>query len=169
MPKTAIITIRSIEALMREHEDHKRKNLAEMLATMSDGFFVYQADDDEKILYANPPVLDIFGCETMEEFYNLVGESFQGLVHPEDIKRVQWEIHEQVKRSETNMDYICYRIIRKDGSIRWIDDCGHLAGSGMGKDKKLFYVSISDITDTIPEVQKEKLMTQSGLFNKEQS
>lgn len=94
-------------------------------------------------------------------------ESFQGLVHPDDIRRVQWEIHEQVKRSETNMDYICYRIIRKDGSIRWIDDCGHLAGSGIDNDKKLFYVSISDITNTISEVQKEKLVMQSGLFNKE--
>ncbi len=164
-PKTAIITIRSIEALMREREDHRRSNMAEMLATMSEGFFVYQATGDEKILYANPKVLHIFGCETMEEFYQLVNSSFQTLVHPEDIKRVQWEIREQVKRSETKMDFIRYRIIRKDGSIRWIDDCGHLDGSGIGEDKKLFYVFISDITDTISEVQKEKLITQSKLFN----
>ena len=39
---------------------------------------------------------------------------------------------------------------------------------GIGNDKKLFYVSISDITNTISEVQKEKLMAQSGLFNKGQ-
>lgn len=166
MPRTAIITIRSIEALMREREDHKRENMAEMLATMSDGFFVYQAADDEKILYANPPVLDIFGCETIEEFNQLVNSSFKSFVHPEDRNRVQWEINEQIKRSETNMDYICYRIIRKDGSIRWIDDCGHLEGSGVGKDKKLFYVFISDITNTISDVQKNKLITQSGLFNR---
>ena len=31
---------------------------------------------------------------------------------------------------------------------------------------RLFYVSISDITDTISDVQKEKLITQSMLFNK---
>lgn len=164
-PKTAIITIRSIEVLMREREDHKRQNMAEMLATLSDGFFIYRATDDEKILYANPPVLKMFGCETMDEFRTLVKNSFQGLVHPEDLERVQWEIHEQVKHSDTKMDYICYRIIRKDGSIRWIDDIGHLEDTDSSEDTKLFYVFISDITDTMPEVQKKKLITQSRHFN----
>ena len=160
-PKTAIITIRSIEALMRERENRKRENMAEMLATLSDGFFIYRATDDEKILYANPPVLKMFGCETMDEFRVLVKNSFQGLVYPEDLKRVQWEIHEQVKYSDKNMDYICYRIMRKDGSIRWIDDIGHLEDSGSNEDTKLFYVFISDITDTMSDVQKNKLITQS--------
>ena len=164
-PKTAIITIRSIEALMRERENRKRENMAEMLATLSDGFFIYRATDDEKILYANPPVLKMFGCETMDEFRVLVKNSFQGLVYPEDLKRVQWEIHEQVKYSDKNMDYICYRIMRKDGSIRWIDDIGHLEDSGSNEDTKLFYVFISDITDTMSDVQKNKLITQSKHFN----
>ncbi|MBR5126954.1 MAG: EAL domain-containing protein [Roseburia sp.] len=164
-PKIAIITIRSIEALMREREDHKRQNMAEMLATLSDGFFIYRATEDEKILYANPPVLKMFGCETMDEFRDLVNNSFQGLVYPEDLNRVQWEIHEQVKHSDTNMDYIRYRIMRKDGSIRWIDDIGHLEDSGSSDDTKLFYVFISDITDTITDIQKNKLMTQSKHFN----
>ena len=94
-----------------------------------------------------------------------INNSFQGLVYPEDLNRVQWEIHEQVKHSDTNMDYIRYRIIRKDGSIRWIDDIGHLEDSGSSDDTKLFYVFISDITDTITETQKRKLITQSKHFN----
>ncbi|MBQ8278905.1 MAG: EAL domain-containing protein [Roseburia sp.] len=164
-PKTATITIRSIEALMREKEDRKRQNMAEMLANMSDGFFIYRATDDERILYANPPVLKLFGCDTMDEFRELVDDSFQGIVHPEDLNRVQWEIHEQVKHSETNMDFIRYRIIRKDGEVRWIDDCGHLEDSGSSEDAKLFYVFVADITDSMTEVQKNKLITQSKHFN----
>ena len=164
-PKTATITIRSIEALMREKEDRKRQNMAEMLANMSDGFFIYRATSDEKILYANPPVLKIFGCETMDEFRELVENSFQGLVYPEDLNRVQWEIHEQVKHSDSNMDFIRYRIVRKDGEMRWIDDCGHLEDSDSGEDTRLFYVFISDITDTMTEEQKEKLIAQSKRFN----
>lgn len=165
MPKTAIITIRSIEALMREREDHKHQNMAEMLATLSDGFFIYNATGGEEILYANPPVMKMFGCDTMDEFRVLVKNSFQGLVHPEDLNRVQWEIHEQIVHSDTKMDYICYRIIRKDGSIRWIDDIGHLEDSGSSGDAKIFYVFISDITDTISEERKNKLITQSKHFN----
>ena len=150
---------------MREKEDRKRSNMAEMLANMSDGFFIYRATSDEKILYANPPVLTLFGCKTMDEFRELVSNSFQGLVHPEDLNRVQWEIHEQVKHSDSNMDFIRYRIIRKDGEIRWIDDCGHLEDSDSGEDARLFYVLISDVTDSMTEEQKEKIIAQSKRFN----
>ena len=103
----------------------------------------------------------------MEEFKELVHGSFQGVVHPEDLKRVQWEIHEQVKHSDTNMDFIRYRITRKDGEERWIDDCGHLEEVENGGTDKLFYVFVSDITDSMTEVQKQKLITQSKHFNEQ--
>lgn len=164
-PKTAIITVRSIEALMREKEDRKRQSMASMMTNMSDGFFVYKADEAETILYANRPVLKMFGCKNMEELREHIHDSFQGIVHPEDLNRVQWEIHEQVKHSDTNMDFIRYRIIRKDGEIRWIDDCGHLEDAGNDDKEKVFYVFIYDVTERMTEAQKEKLITQSKYFN----
>ena len=163
--KTAIMTIRSIEALMREQEEQKYQNMTEMLANMSEGFFIYKATGDEKILYANPRVLKIFGCKTFEEFGELVNYSFQGMVHPEDLKRVEWEIHQQVKHSEHKMDFIRYRIIRKDGQVRWLDDCGHLEDSDSNVGDKLFYVFISDATEEISEQQKEKLLKMSENHN----
>lgn len=158
VPKTAIMTIQSIEALMREKEENRRQNIAHALTNMSEGFFIYRAAKGEQILYANPMACKIFGCSTLEEFRELVGNSFCGMVHPEDLKRVEWEIQEQIRNSSRNMDFILYRIIRRDGEIRWIDDCGHLENSGNGEDEKLFYVFISDVTDTITEQQKEKLL-----------
>lgn len=166
VPKTAIMMIRSIDALMQEEEEHRRQNMAATLANMSDGFFIYRATDDEKILYANPTVLDIFGCDTMDEFRALVNNSFKGMVHPEDLNRVEWEINEQIERSDSNMDYIRYRIKRKDGQIRWIDDCGHLEDSDSDDEKKLFYVFISDITNTISMVEKEKLLNLNHYYQK---
>ncbi len=157
-PKTAIMTIRSIEALMREKEEQKHQDMAKTLANMSDGFLIYQALGDEKILYANPTVLKIYGCKTMEEFRELVHDSFQGMVYPADRNRVNWEIQEQVKQSDRKLDFIRYRIVRKDGEIRWIDDCGHLEDSDSDKDSKLFYVFISDVTEDITEQQKRKLL-----------
>lgn len=166
VPKTAIMTIRSIEALMREKEEAKYRNMAEILVNMSEGFFVYQAEGEEQILYANPTVLKIFGCNTLEEFKELVGNSFQGMVYPEDRKRVNWEIQEQVKQTDRKMDFIRYRIVRKDGEVRWIDDCGHLEDSEVSVGSKLFYVFISDVTEDITKQQKEKLLEQSARYNR---
>lgn len=163
-PKTAIAMIQSVEGLIREEEERTRQNMATLLATMSDGFFIYRATDDEKILYANPTVLDIFGCDTMDEFRDLVDNSFKGMVHPEDLNRVEWEINEQIARSDSNMDCVRYRITRKDGEIRWIDDWGHLEDSDSDDEKKLFYVFISDITDKITKVEQDKLLNMSRFY-----
>lgn len=166
IPKTATMTIRSIESLMREKESNRRKNMAAMLETMSDGFFIYMADGDEHLVYANPRVVHLFGCKTPAEFKELTSNTFPGLVHPEDLNRVQWEIHSQVKESDRNMDYIRYRIIRKDGEVRWIDDVGHLETSEYIDGPKMFYVFIQDVTDELTEAEKEYLISESERFNK---
>ena len=166
IPKTATMTIRSIESLVRERESNRHQYMARMLETMSDGFFIYLAEGDERLLYANPPVVQLFGCRNSEEFKALTNDTFPGLVHPEDLNRVQAEIHSQVKESDRNMDYIRYRIIRKDGSVRWIDDVGHLETSEYIDGPKMFYVFISDVTDSITEVEKNALINQSKHYNK---
>lgn len=164
-PKTAVMTIRNIDKAMREEEEQRQKRIADSLASMSDGFFIYRAMEDEHILYANPALMDIFGCESMGELMELVGRSFQGIVHPDDLKRVEWEIRHQIQRSEGKLDYVQYRIIRKDGQIRWVDDYGHLESSKWGEENRLFYVFLKDITDTIPSAQKEKLLHANDLHN----
>ena len=165
IPKTATMTIRSIESIMREKESNKRKNMSAMLETMSDGFFIYLAKDEERILYANPRVVQLFGCRTATEFKELTKNSFQGLVHPDDLKRVEWEIHSQVKESDRNMDYIRYRIVRKDGEVRWIDDVGHLESAEYIEGPSMFYVFIQDVTDEMTEAEKEYLIAESARFN----
>lgn len=163
-PKTAVITIRSIDKIMKEEEERRQIRMAESLASMSDAFFIYRAIDDERIMYANPAVMEIFGCSSMTEFMEHVKYSFQGIVHPEDLERVEWEIENQIRNSEGNMDYVQYRIIRKDGQIRWVDDCGHLENSKWGEEHRLFYVFIKDITDSITDVQKEKLLNSNQFY-----
>lgn len=167
IPKTAVITIRSIDNIIKEEEEKRQMRMAESLASMSDGFFIYRAIEDERILYANPAVMEIFGCVTMEEFMALVNNSFKGLVHPEDLERVEWEIENQIESSEENMDYVQYRIIRKDGQIRWVDDCGHLENSEWGEEHRLFYVFIKDITDSITSIQKEKMLKSNQFYQNE--
>ena len=97
----------------------------------------------------------------------LVGCSFRGMVHPEDLDRVEWEIEHQIRNSAGNMDYVQYRIIRRDGQVRWLDDCGHLETSKWGEEHRLFYVFIKDITDSLTSVQKEKLLHSNQFYRQD--
>lgn len=165
--KTAIMVIRSVDTIMHESEDTRRKRMAESLASMSDGFFIYQASGDEKILYANPKILEIYGCDTVEEFKEHVNRSFRGMVHPDDLARIEGEIKDQIITSDQRMDFIQYRIIRKDGEIRWMNDYGHLESASIGAGGDLFYVFLNDVTDTLPVVQKNKLLSLNKYYQTE--
>ena len=48
------------------------------------GFFVYEYGGEERIVYADENVLNIYDCATFEEFMDFTGGSFKGMVHPED-------------------------------------------------------------------------------------
>ena len=107
------------------------------------GFFIYNADKEEKILFADENVIHLFGCETFEQFLELTGGSFQGMVHPDDLHKIENQIQAQTMFGERRHDYVRYRIIRKDGLIRYIEDFGHLLHNEEGK--SFFYVFIVDV------------------------
>ena len=71
---------------------------------MPGGFFIYRATGNEDILYANKSMLKIFNCQTMEEFREITGNSFRGLVHPEDIEGVERSIREQISGNYEAME-----------------------------------------------------------------
>ena len=117
----------------------------EMGEHMPGGFFIYKSEPPEEVLYANKPVLDIYGCESLEDFKKLTGATFRGMVHPEDYSRISDFIVEHIKTSDEHMDYVEYRIVRKDGAVRWVDDYfHHLNTDAFGE---VYTVFISDITE----------------------
>ncbi len=77
---------------------------------MPGGFFIYKAAKPEELLYSNKATLDIYGCETMDEFKELTGYTFEGMVYPEDYENIVASIDEQVKNHDDNFDYVEYRI-----------------------------------------------------------
>ncbi|MBR5967590.1 MAG: GGDEF and EAL domain-containing protein [Lachnospiraceae bacterium] len=107
------------------------------------GFFVYEAEGEEKILFADQNVIELYGCKTFDEFFEYVGGSFQGMVHPEDLHKIENQIQAQTVFGEKRHDYVRYRIITKKGEIRFIEDFGHL----LHYDEKnsFFYVFIVDV------------------------
>ena len=128
----------------------------EFLDEMPGGFFIYQAYGNEEILYANKAVLRIFHCDTYAEFLSLTGHSFRGLVHPDDLEEVEKSIWEQIAQSQYDLDYVEYRIIQKDGQIRWIEDFGHFLHSDYAGD--IFYVFAADTTEKKQRQYEEKTL-----------
>ena len=121
---------------------------------MPGGFFIYKATGNEELLYANKAVFKIFGCETLEEFKQLTGYTFKGMLYPDDYEKVSVSIVDQIEKSQGNLDYVEYRIVRKDGKIRWLDDYGHYVNSDVYGG--LFYVFISDITEKRVQMEADK-------------
>ena len=111
---------------------------------MPGGFFIYRAYGDEEILYANDFLIEIFGCKNLNEFKELTGYTFKGMVHPDDWEKVESSIAHQIAVDERNIDYVEYRITRKDGKIIWLDDYGRLVHTKSYGD--VFYVFVRDIT-----------------------
>ena len=107
------------------------------------GFFIYENDEDERILFADDNIIKMFGCETLEEFREYVGNSFKGMVHPDDLHKIENQIQAQTMFGEKRHDYVRYRIITKKGDTRYIEDFGHLLHGVNGK--SYFYVFIVDV------------------------
>ena len=112
---------------------------------MPGGFFIYKAETPDELLYANQAVLNIFGCENLEEFKELTGFTFKGIVHPDDYEIISASITDQIAKSNDELDRVEYRIIRKDGQVRWVDDYGHYTETDSYGG--IYYVFISDITE----------------------
>ena len=121
---------------------------------MPGGFFIYKAEEPEELIYANKPVFDIFGCADLNEFKELTGFTFRGMVRPDDYDSITASIVQQIDTSEDQMDYAEYRITRKDGRIRWVDDYGHYC---MTKTYGgIYVVFISDITEKREQRETDK-------------
>ena len=118
------------------------------------GFFIYRAGGNEEIIYVNDAMLHLFRCDTIEEFKELTGNSFRGIVHPDDLERVEAYIARQIGNDFQGLDYVEYRITRKDGEICWVEDFGHLVHDETEGD--IFYVFISDITERIQKLDRER-------------
>ena len=140
--------------------------LARFMDEMPGGFLIYRADRGEEIIYANRGMLRICQCDTMEDFRAFTGGSFRGLVHPEDLEAVEKSIWAQIAASQYDLDYVEYRIHRKDGTVRWIEDYGHFVHvDGVGD---IFYVFLGDATEKRDRMLLERDLLIGENMEKEQ-
>ncbi len=139
---------------MRERKKAERDSLVlseqtfpiieQITAGMPGGFFIYHADGDKRLIYANRALIRIYGCADLSDFQAYTGYTFPGLVYPEDLEMTERSIQQQLLTGG-DMDYVEYRIVRKDGEVRWIEDYGHFVHTERYGD--LFYVFVEDATE----------------------
>ena len=106
------------------------------------GVLVYRADKTEEILYANSWLIHMFGCRDMVDFMAVTGGTFKSFVHPCDEEKVEKDIERQISSGADVFDYVNYRIVTKDGTVKTVEEFGHrLQVPGIGP---VFYVFFLD-------------------------
>ncbi len=129
---------------MNNREEYIKTSIGGLIPTgLPGGFFVYEAEGEEKMLFAETNVIKMYGCETYEEFYDYIGGTFKGMVHPDDLSAIEDQIQAQTMLGDKRHDYVRYRILTKQGEERYVEDFGHLLHWMNGK--SFFYVFIVDV------------------------
>lgn len=132
----------------RRHGQAESVDALEQMELMAEllpgGFFVYHADGGEELITFNEELLKIFKCKNKEEFIELTGNSFKGMVHLDDLGNVEGDIIGQIKQ-EKDIDRVKYRIICKDGTAKTVLDYGRFVHTEMYGD--VYYVFINDVTE----------------------
>lgn len=107
-------------------------------------FFIYKADrGNEQLLYANQALINMTGCDDLNDFLEFTGQQFAGLVHPDDYDYVEEDIWNQIDiDAGQSYDYVKYRLAAKDGTYRKVIDIGHLVDSEHYG--RVFYVLVVD-------------------------
>ena len=89
------------------------------------GFVRYFADGDEEIIHANRYVLELFECDSTEEFLELTQGSFRHFVCKEDLGAAENSMWGQVG-DRKNLSHVYYRIRTKTGRFVTVVDYGRL-------------------------------------------
>jgi len=136
---------RRAEAALRASEERLR------LATDASGIGIWDWDVQHNQVTWTDRVYELHGLEP-GSFGGRV-EDFMALVHPEDSPKVQRRIDEALHGSDKYAAE--FRILRPDGSIRWLVTHGHLHRNSQGKVVRMVGATI-DVTDHVELLAAER-------------
>lgn len=125
---------------------------------------VYRCLNDSSwtMLSVSRAIKDLCGYEA-EDFYENKRVSLEKIIHPDDRARVRQEAGEAFKKD--SIYQIDYRIVSKDGEVRWVHDRGQAVFDEKGKIKYIDAL-LFDFTDRkkiSEELKKEKELSQKYL------
>ena len=138
------------EATVRQNEERFRR----MADTIPEVIWI-TALEPERVLYTSPSFERIWGLKVEELYRN--PRLWTETIHPEDRDRVISTFSEWIAGAEINYHDVEYRIVRPDGTIRWIHERGVLT-----RDKNGTPVEVSGIsTDITTAKQAQRALENS--------
>jgi PAS domain S-box-containing protein len=149
-----------IEAAMRQSEERFR----EMAENIHEVFWLFD-NAEQKVLYCSPAYEEIWG-RSIEDLYNRY-EEWGESIHPDDLKYAQESFAKIIETGGGEPRE--YRIVRPDGSIRWLSDRGFAI-----KDKEGNVIRITGIAEDFTkrklaeEALRESEEKYKNLFNNAQ-
>ncbi len=128
---------------MKESTETMRTELEERLSLTADSAraHLWHLEIDSGRIWTTEKAKEFFGFALDRE---LDLESFLNIVHPEDREKLRLSVKEAVRSGEDNGAE--YRIVRPDGSIRWVLSRGRPYPASTGRSARLMGVSI-DMTE----------------------
>lgn len=105
-----------------------RRYILDGLTSMMNGFLIYRADYSGELLYVNDAVLDIYDCTDEEEFRELTGYTFAGMIFPADLSVTENNITSQLSENGV-YDKVSFRIRSKKDQIKYVEVQGKLYSS----------------------------------------
>ena len=82
--------------------------------------FLWERSPGWPVKMVSPNVKDIFGYTARDFMEGRV--SYAEIIHPDDIERVAREVEENTKKKSSSWTHQNYRIIAKDGEVKWLLD-----------------------------------------------
>jgi len=147
---------------LRRGRDEKAERYARAMEAVLQyspgGIFSYSAESDEQFSFISENMLAFLGY-TLKEFVHKFDNRFSRMVYGEDRERTLRQIDEQILQGP--FDRVEYRIEKKDGTLAWVHDEGHIVADSTGK--KWFYVVIVDISESVRSRQLEREKYRSSM------
>ncbi|AFY66498.1 response regulator [Geitlerinema sp. PCC 7407] len=142
---------KATEAALRQSDERFRQ----FADNIQDVFWIFElAEDQKRLLYVSPAYEQIWG-RSLSALYDDYHEWLDA-IHPDDRDRVMLFLCENMVRDEFSVEY---RVIRPDGSIRWVRDRGFPVRDAQSGEVVRVTGITEDITDRKQsEAEREQLL-----------
>ncbi|PAU78643.1 sensor domain-containing diguanylate cyclase [Halovibrio salipaludis] len=135
-----ITSHKDLEQSLREESEANRELIQTLERAQEIGNLGYwKASLGEGVLYWSEKVFEIFGVSS-DRFTPSV-DAFRTFVHPEDLAFVDAR---EVQARQTGLFDVEHRVVRPDGSVRWVHARGDYTSAG---DDRIFIGTVRDITE----------------------
>jgi diguanylate cyclase (GGDEF)-like protein/PAS domain S-box-containing protein len=119
-------------------------SLYKLFASGSTVIFKWHNNLNWDVAFVTPNVSDLFGYST-NEFYDGRAK-YAALINKEDIGRIAGEVNAALKKGVEHFTHKPYRIIAKNGSVRWVYDTTRIIRNEKGE-ATFLHGYVTDITE----------------------